>query len=104
MTSWTQNLFSSYFLSDPRLLTTRSITEEESNHIRNVQNKVVRKGRSSEDIGAVFYQEFLNGKGSKKTIKKSEEAKMARSANSNYLSYKVKTSDGSHIYLPIIRG
>ena len=85
-------------------MTTGSIKEEESNHIRNVQSKVVRKGRSSPDIGAPFYQEFLKGKGPKKTIKKSEEAKMARSANSNYLAYKVKTSDGSHIYLPIIRG
>ena len=55
----------------------------------------MREERYSPDIGAAFYQEFLKGKGSKKTMKKSEEEKMARLANSNYLAYKVKTSDGS---------
>ena len=86
------------------MLTTVTVREEETNHIRNAHKKVVRKGRFSPDIGAPYYQEFLKGKGSKKTTKKSEEEKMARSANSNYLAYQVKTSDGSHIYLPIIRG
>lgn len=75
------------------MLTTGSIREMENNHVGNV-DKVVRKGRSSLDIGAAFYQEFFKGKG-KKTMKKSEKEKMSRSAKSNYLAYKVKTSDGS---------
>ena len=52
------------------------------------------------EVGAIHYQEFSQGKGTKKEVDKPEEE--TRSVNTNYVVYEIKRSDGSVLYLPIL--
>ena len=62
----------------------------------------VKQGRAVETDGAVNYQIFQKGKGTKKEPEKPKKAVVSRLVDSNYLVYEIKRSDGSLIFVPII--
>merc|ERR1711983_274180 len=66
-----------------------------------VDSVVARMRRAAQEATAVHYQQFLKERGGGK---KKERPEVARSDNSNYVSFKVRKSDGSVISLPIIKG
>ena len=61
-----------------------------------------RKAKALLEAGAVNYQQFKKGKGTKKEPRKPEKEEKSRPINSNYLVYEINRSDGSVIYVPII--
>merc|ERR1711979_6726 len=70
-------------------------------NVDNPDSLVDRMRRSAQEATAVHYQQFLKESGGGK---KKERPEVARSDNSNYVSFKVRKSDGSVISLPIIKG
>ena len=81
-----------------------SINKNDQPHTKKGHHVITREAGSSPDIGAVNYQQFLAERGVKEKKKNSKKEKMGRSVSSTYVAYKVKMSDGSLIYLPIIKG
>ena len=86
------------------MTTTGSISGDDQTYIRKEHHLVARAVGSSPDLGAVHYQQFLAERGVKEKKRKPKEKKIGRSVSSSYVAYKVKTSDGSLIYLTIIKG
>merc|ERR1711956_66090 len=62
----------------------------------------LKQGRAVETDGAVNYQIFQKGKGTKKEPEKPKKEVVSRLVDSNYLVYEIKRSDGSLIFVPII--
>ena len=62
----------------------------------------VKQGRAVETAGAVNYQMFQQGKGTKKEPEKPKKEVVSRPLDSNYLVYEIERSDGSVIFVPII--
>merc|ERR1712106_360814 len=86
------------------MTTTGSISGDDQTYIRKEHHLVAREVSSSPDLGAVHYQQFLAERGVEGKKRKPEEKNIGRSVSSSYVAYKVKTSEGSLIYLPIIKG
>merc|ERR1711892_203857 len=81
-----------------------SINKNDQPYTRKGHHVITREAGPSPDIGAVNYQQFLAERGVKEKKKNSKKEKIGRSVSSSYVAYKVKISDGSLIYLPIIKG
>ena len=62
----------------------------------------VKQGRAVETAGAVNYQMFQQGKGTKKEPEKPKKEVVSRPLDSNYLVYEIERSDGSLIFVKII--
>ena len=62
----------------------------------------VKQERAVETAGAVNYQMFQQGKGTKKEPEKPKKEVVSRPLDSNYLVYEIERSDGSVIFVPII--
>ena len=98
------NLILLLFPDSLLMTTTGSISGDDQTYIRKEHHLVARAVDSSQDLGAVHYQQFLAERGVEGEKRKPEEKNIGRSVISSYLAYKVKTPDGSLIYLPIIKG
>ena len=61
-----------------------------------------REAKALPEAGAVNYQQFKKGKGTKKEPKKPEKEDNSRPINSKYLVYEINRSDGSVTYVQII--
>ena len=66
-----------------------------------LKTEIVKQGRAFDTAGAVNYQIFQQGKGTKKEPEKPEKEGVPRPVDSNYLVYEIERSDGSRIFVPI---
>ena len=97
--------FNLYFFPDSLLMPAKGIINKNDQPYNRKGHHVIKRAEgSSPDIGAVNYQQFLAERGVKEKKKNSKKEKIGRSVGSSYVAYKVKISNGSLIYLPIIKG